>query len=106
MEITATHNEDTFFDGHYVTIDKITGRIIEGTKIEKQPTAQLEPLRNATSLLRLRKGLMLRALEVLDAMTMALGKEIEQVDTCIETLAHAKTAIRDMLPGKDKDLVF
>ena len=34
VEITATHNEDTFFDGHYVTIDKTTGRIVAGTKIE------------------------------------------------------------------------
>lgn len=106
VEITGHSEDDTLFDGHYVTIDKATGRIVEGTKIEKQPTAQLEPLRNATSLLRLRKGLMIRALDVLDAMTLALAKEIEQVDTNLEALAKAKAAIRDLLPSKGKDLVF
>ena len=52
--------------------------------------SQLEPLRNATSLLRLRKGLILRAFDVLDGLLTAVGKEIEQVDACIETLARGQ----------------
>jgi hypothetical protein len=106
MEITARHNEDAFFSGHYVTIDKTTGKIIAGNKIEMQSAAQLEPIRNATSLLRLRKGLMLRAAEVLDAMITALGQEIEKVEACMTALASSKTAIREMLPEKGKDLIF
>ncbi len=106
VEITARRNEDTFFDGHYVTIDKATGKIVTGNKIEGQLTSQLEPIRNATSLLRLRKGLMLRAAEVLDAMITTLGQEIEKVEACMTALASTKTAIRELLPDKGKDLIF
>mgnify|MGYP000933834049 CR=1 FL=1 len=60
VEITARHENDTLFSGHYVTIDKATGKIVAGTKIEMQPVAQLEPIRNATSLLKLRTEASLR----------------------------------------------